>query len=97
MRKRNDPLKAPESILAAAQSGAEWAWERIYGEWVKLEPTAEGMNLTLWILPAVALVVGVIFAVAFARRSRRDEAKAPAKKESSGDPYLDAIREEVDQ
>jgi cytochrome c-type biogenesis protein CcmH len=69
-----------------------------YGEWVKLEPTAEGMNLTLWFLPTIALVIGVVVAVAFARRSRGEQAtEKAAKKESSGDPYLDAIREEVER
>jgi len=67
-----------------------------YGEWVRLAPTAEGMNLSLWILPVIALMVGAFAAVAFARRSRREQPK-PGKEESSGDPYLDAVREEVER
>jgi cytochrome c-type biogenesis protein CcmH len=69
-----------------------------YGEWVRLEPVAQGMNLTLWILPAVALLVGVVVAVVFARRTRRAAGAAgPEPRGSSGDPYLDAIREEVER
>lgn len=42
--------KSDEEILAY--------FEYRYGEWALLEPKAEGMNLAIWILPALVLVGG---------------------------------------
>ncbi|MFQ5541758.1 MAG: cytochrome c-type biogenesis protein CcmH, partial [Candidatus Binatia bacterium] len=39
-----------------------------YGEWILLSPTTEGFSLLVWILPFVALAVGILLAVLVARR-----------------------------
>jgi cytochrome c-type biogenesis protein CcmH len=77
-----------------------------YGEWVLLQPKAEGFNLFVWLGP-VALLLGGGFIIA---RQVRPEPKpatpeaasappAPATPASddSVDPYLAAVRRELDQ
>lgn len=41
-----------------------------YGEWVLLEPRAEGFNWLVWLLPPLALLVGVGGVVVYSRRGR---------------------------
>ncbi len=39
-----------------------------YGEWILLKPTAQGFNWTVWLLPILTLVGGVVFVFLTARR-----------------------------
>lgn len=39
-----------------------------YGEWILLEPKAEGFNWAVWLLPVVLLVGGLAFVLMTARR-----------------------------
>jgi cytochrome c-type biogenesis protein CcmH len=67
-----------------------------YGEWILLEPPRRGFNLVVWVLPPVAVALGVVVAaVLVARWSRRSPtATAP---EPELDPALrDRIRREVE-
>lgn len=75
-----------------------------YGEWVLLQPKAEGMNLAVVWLGPVALLLGGAFVIF--RQVRREPAatapaaSAPAAKPASTDdedPYLAAVRRELDQ
>ena len=66
-----------------------------YGEWVLLEPKAQGMNLALWLLPAAALVIGAFIVVRYARRRRASV--APPEPQVTNDPTLRAIRDEVNE
>lgn len=55
-----------------------------YGEWVLLEPRAEGFNLAVWTLPVALLLTGLVFVIWLARRwSRRapDVVDEPASAE----------------
>ena len=64
-----------------------------YGEWVLLAPTAQGFNLTVWILPFAVLLAGLGLAGWFLRRwSRRgrDEPEEPVDPE-----LLERVRAEV--
>ena len=74
-----------------------------YGEWVLLQPKAEGVNLLVWLGPVVLLLGGgfVIF-----RQVRREPGPsapatstpaAPPASTDSEDPYLTAVRRELDQ
>jgi cytochrome c-type biogenesis protein CcmH len=36
------------------------SFERSYGEFIRLEPKAEGFNWLVWLMPALALVVGAL-------------------------------------
>ena len=50
-----------------------------YGEWILLEPTAEGFNWTVWLLPVVLLFGGLAFVLMTARRwVQRGQAQAAA-------------------
>ena len=51
--------------VAAGKSDEEVLrfFEERYGEWVLLKPKREGMNLIVWILPAVVLVGGALFII----------------------------------
>ncbi|MFQ5949016.1 MAG: cytochrome c-type biogenesis protein CcmH, partial [Acidimicrobiia bacterium] len=44
-----------------------------YGEWVLLDPGPRGVTLALWVLPMLALVVGVFAILARRRRLPRRE------------------------
>ena len=64
-----------------------------YGEWVLLAPTAQGFNLTVWILPFAVLLAGLGLAAWFLRRwSRRtrDEPEEPVDPE-----LLERVRAEA--
>lgn len=49
-----------------------------YGEWVLLEPRAEGFNLTVYLLPIAALLAGAAFVVLLTRRWTRAAGAVPA-------------------
>lgn len=74
-----------------------------YGEWVLLQPKAEGVNLLVWLGP-VAMLLGGAFIIF--RQVRREPAPsapaasapaAPPASTDSEDPYLAAVRRELDQ
>ncbi len=80
-----------------------------YGEWVLLQPKAEGFNLLVWLGP-VALLLGGGYVIA--RQVKRAPAQAQATtpaaptapatpatptSDDSVDPYLAAVRRELDQ
>lgn len=74
-----------------------------YGEWVLLSPTAEGVNLLVWLGPAFLLLVG---GFTIARTLRGPKAvQAPASASATAPPppaataedeYLRRVREEVE-
>ncbi|ATB38260.1 cytochrome c heme lyase subunit CcmL [Cystobacter fuscus] len=75
-----------------------------YGEWVLLQPKAEGVNLLVWLGPLVLLVGGgfVIFrqvrhAPSPAPSPAAPAPSSPAPSDDSVDPYLAAVRREMDQ
>lgn len=75
-------------------------FERSYGEFVRLEPPLRGLNVMLWILPAVVLLSGASFVLWKARQPAT--AGAPADMKPVADPtaevdpalakYLERIR-----
>jgi cytochrome c-type biogenesis protein CcmH len=79
-----------------------------YGEWVLLEPKAEGFNWLVWLGPvALILVGGVVIwrqvqrgpapAVA-APPSQSEQPQAPASNPADdADPYLQAVRRELER
>jgi cytochrome c-type biogenesis protein CcmH len=69
-----------------------------YGEWVRLEPTTEGMNLALWVLPPALLAAAIVTLFLLSRRRRAAPAPAPASPSpAKTDAYLDAVRDEVSE
>lgn len=74
-------------------------FERSYGEFVRLEPPLRGLNVMLWVLPAIVLVLGTTFVIWKARTPVRTVATAesqPSVPSSEVDPalakYLERIR-----
>ncbi len=66
-----------------------------YGDWVLLDPRKEGVLIFLWALPPVALLVGLIVLRRYTKRQA--PAKATRVAAVAADPYLDAVRREVEQ
>ena len=67
-----------------------------YGDWVLLDPRKSGLNWLLWGLPPLVLVVGVLLVRGYASRKPPNvSAKTTTAKDD--DPYLAAVRREVDQ
>ena len=71
-----------------------------YGEWALLEPAAHGANWLVWLLPGALLLVGAAVIARLLRRRpvlRQAEAAADAGAPSRHDPYLDAVRAELEE
>jgi cytochrome c-type biogenesis protein CcmH/NrfF len=69
-----------------------------YGVKVLATPPARGFNLSVWILPAVGLVLGLAVVIALARRWRRPgpDADGPVGPSAKNDPaVLAAIEDEM--
>ncbi|MGE6763328.1 cytochrome c-type biogenesis protein [Corallococcus interemptor] len=78
-----------------------------YGEWVLLEPRAEGFNWFVWLGP-VALVLGGLFVIlkqrqplpegaAAAQATQAPSPSTPAPSTDDADPYLQAVRRELER
>lgn len=79
-----------------------------YGEWALLEPKKAGANWLVWGGPVVLLVGGLAFIFWYALRQKENLAKpqvkseepaktAPPSDDSSEDPYLRAVRAELEK
>ena len=67
-------------------------FERSYGQFVRLKPTFEGVNALVWVIPVIALLIGVaIVVVAIRRLGRVPAPAAPAV----DDEYLNRVRDLV--
>ncbi len=76
----------PEQVLSY--------FERSYGEFIRLAPKPEGLNLLIWIAPLVALLAGAGLIAAYFRRRPRP-GRAAAASAPAEDPELEAYRERV--
>lgn len=78
-------------MLAAGRSEDEvktYFVER-YGEWILLEPKPTGFNLTVYILPALALLGGAVLVYVLARKWTRAGNRESVPAIAGGDPDLD--------
>ena len=69
-----------------------------YGQWVVLEPKAEGINWLVWILPPLFLLLSTLGLVAFIRSNRVPRSLEEGDLFSKGeteDEYLQTIRDDV--
>ncbi len=66
-----------------------------YGDWVLLEPRKDGVLILLWTLPPLALLLGLFVLRRYAKRA--PTAKTVTASTPVADPYLDAVRREVEQ
>lgn len=60
IRTRLEAGETPDQVRAYFESG--------YGEWILMEPKAEGFNLAVYILPVLAVLGGAAFIVIAGRR-----------------------------
>jgi len=86
-------------------------FESSYGQFIRMMPRAEGFNLLVWVIPALALLLGVLVSwraiVNLGARPARDSAVAEASSEPSEkptteaeaaelEPWLQKVREEME-
>lgn len=75
------------------------AFEKVYGERILARPKAQGFNLLVWTLPPAVLVVSLVFAARFLRKSESSpQAPSPRKKKKRtqvADGYEARIEEEL--
>ena len=67
-------------------------FERSYGQFVLLKPKFNGVSAAVWILPLLAVAIGVVIVVSKAKKLERPVEKPAAAVE---DPYLSRVREMV--
>jgi cytochrome c-type biogenesis protein CcmH/NrfF len=68
-----------------------------YGERILAKPRARGFNLLVWILPAVALLLGGFVAGRFLRRSSQPKMTAPSTKPvPKDDPYAQQLERDLE-
>lgn len=68
-----------------------------YGEWVLLKPTTGGLNILLWVAPALLLVLGLAFIVSM-RKPHAPSAPSTAGStvNTSDDAYLERVRKDLE-
>jgi len=69
-------------------------FEASYGEFVRLEPKAQGFNLVVWIAPVGALLVGLALVIHRLRSKPRTTAVADSG-EADLEEYRERVRREV--
>jgi cytochrome c-type biogenesis protein CcmH len=75
-----------------------------YGEWVLLQPKAEGFNWLVWLGPGMLVVGGFALILRQLKPKAEGAALVPAspaapapQAEDSVDPYLQAVRRELEK
>lgn len=82
-----------EALLAAGYSEEQILgyFEASYGEFIRLAPKPEGLNLVAWLLPVVALVAAAAWLTLRARRAGDEETADDL------DDYVRRVRQEVER
>jgi cytochrome c-type biogenesis protein CcmH len=68
-------------------------FERSYGQFVLLKPKMNGAGAAVWILPILAIVIGVVVVISKAKKLERPVEASNA----NDDPYLAKVRELVEK
>jgi cytochrome c-type biogenesis protein CcmH len=75
-----------------------------YGEWVLLQPRAEGFNWLVWAGPGLLVLGGFVIILRQLKREPGSatvapaaSASAPPSAEDTVDPYLQAVRRELEK
>ena len=67
-------------------------FERSYGQFVLLKPKFNGVAAAVWILPVLAVAIGVVIVI-----SKAKKLEAPAEPHAVDDPYVARVREMVEK
>lgn len=71
-------------------------FEASYGEFIRLAPKPTGFNLTVWIAPVVALLLGTLLIVhRFRSKPSPAEAAEPLPDDDDLAEYRDRVRQEI--
>ncbi len=66
-------------------------FERSYGQFVLLKPKFQGVNTLVWVLPILALAIGLVIVVS--KMKKLEQASANNEQPATNDdPYLDQVR-----
>ena len=89
VRERLEAGEAPEQVV-------QYFVER-YGEWILLSPRRHGFNLLVWVMPAVAVVVGfTLVGLVLVRWTRRGAAAGRVAATPVDTAMRDRIRRELE-
>lgn len=89
VRERLEAGEAPEQVV-------QYFVDR-YGEWILLSPRRQGFNLLVWVMPAVAVAVGLaLVGVVLARWTRRRAAAGSAGPTGVDAAMRERIRREIE-
>jgi cytochrome c-type biogenesis protein CcmH len=71
-------------------------FERSYGQFVLLKPKFQGVNTMVWLLPILALALGVVIVVTKMRKLEEPPVtRQPGSPVTPDDPYLEQVRKMV--
>lgn len=70
-------------------------FERSYGQFVLLKPKFQGVNTLVWIVPILALAIGVVIVIGKMKKLEHSDAAEPTtanQQPTTEDPYLAQVR-----
>jgi cytochrome c-type biogenesis protein CcmH len=70
-------------------------FERSYGQFVLLKPKFQGVNTLVWVLPVLAIAIGVIIVVGKMKKLGQSPVAEPRVAAADEDPYLAQVRDLV--
>ena len=70
-------------------------FEQSYGQFVLLKPKFQGVNTLVWVLPLLAIAIGVVIVVSKAKKLEAPTEARGSAPQASNDPYLDQVRKLV--
>ena len=72
-------------------------FERSYGQFVLLKPKFQGVNTLVWVLPLLAVAIGVVIVMSKMKKLEQPVAAQPEVKpaDPAEDPYLAQVRQMV--
>ncbi|MBX5483228.1 MAG: cytochrome c-type biogenesis protein CcmH [Myxococcaceae bacterium] len=68
-----------------------------YGEFALLKPSTEGVNRLVWVVPVLVFLFGLGFAVYYVIQHKPKAEASAAQEAASEDPYVNALRSEIDR
>src|SRR5947209_20145725 len=72
-------------------------FEHSYGQFVLLEPKFTGVSAAVWILPLLAVAIGVVVVISQAKKLERIPSANGQRPTADEDPYVARVRELVEK